>query len=356
MYYQSGKDRELLTKKLFDIMSKLVKILGEYPKIRETKDAFAFLGLLKRVFPDYMQQAGFAQYLGNVVSTIIANPPKDSYDKSLWDCSIETILGGISKAWVAGFSLDPVMREAYLIPYAGKAQFQIGYIGLCKIAQKQNLVPTAIVIFENDVWSGLQNINGSFVWTHKAAPNRNQYKDNPIGCLAIIRNKQTGAVIHAVYLSVAEIEVLRLRNGSQQKGKKQAWATDYSAMMQAKTIKHALTRGLATNSDIEMDDKVFTLTDNPISPIQTENVEYSDVTPFVAQIDEYKKQFEEFSQIAGLERRAQCVRELTAQCFNFLVEQNKAGITQSEPLAMQAAREFYEQILKPFISNLNPAQ
>jgi len=337
-------------------MGKLVKILGQYSKIQKEKNAYGLLDLLKEAFPDFIQQSGFSQYLANVVTTIIA----DTTTSSLWNCSLETILGGISKAWAAGFSLDPALREAYLIPYGGKAQFQIGYNGLCKIAQKQNLIATSIVIFEGDNWSGLKNISGKFVWTHEPAKNKNQYTDKPIGCLAMISNKQTGVLIHAVFLSVYEIEVLRKRNKSQSGERKQAWLTDYAAMMQAKTIKNALTRGLAVGSDIALDDKIFTLTDNPISPIETESVEYSDVTPFVLQINEYKKQFEEFSQIADLNEQFRLIKKLSGECWDFLIQHNRAGTATTEPTAFEEGKSFYNNQIKPLFKSLdsqfNPAQ
>ncbi|CAH1855980.1 recombinase RecT [Convivina praedatoris] len=105
--------------------------------------------------PDVIEQfkatAGKAaeSFAGEVAITILNNP-------ALEDASLNSVITEATKASALGLSLLPTVGEAYLVPFKGNAQFQLGYKGLLQLAmrsgQMKSFGSVAVYEGENPKW------------------------------------------------------------------------------------------------------------------------------------------------------------------------------------------------------------
>jgi recombination protein RecT len=54
----------------------------------------------------------------------------------LWKCDIESVLGATLKAAQLGLAPNDGRNLCWILPYAGKAQFQMGYVGYMELARR----------------------------------------------------------------------------------------------------------------------------------------------------------------------------------------------------------------------------
>jgi len=64
----------------------------------------------------------------------IANACRATPD--LWQCDVETVLGATLRAAQLGLAPNDPRNLAWIIPYGGKAQFQLGYGGVMELARR----------------------------------------------------------------------------------------------------------------------------------------------------------------------------------------------------------------------------
>lgn len=67
------------------------------------------------------------QFIADITSVVSINP-------ALQECDPATILGAGFQAQTLKLPLNPSLGYAYVVPYGGKAQFQVGYKGLVQLA------------------------------------------------------------------------------------------------------------------------------------------------------------------------------------------------------------------------------
>lgn len=106
-------------------------------------------GLVNRMAPE------IAKALPSVVTperfTRIALTALSSNPK-LAGCSQNSFLGALMQAAQLGLEPNTPLGQAYLIPYGGECQFQIGYKGMLDLAHRSEQISTigAYVVYEND--------------------------------------------------------------------------------------------------------------------------------------------------------------------------------------------------------------
>lgn len=83
---------------------------------------------VQKTFDDVWKGAG-AQFATSVLSVIQGN-------NSLKRATNESILAAAMKAAVLNLPIEPSLGSAYIVPYKGQAQFQLGYKGLIELAQR----------------------------------------------------------------------------------------------------------------------------------------------------------------------------------------------------------------------------
>jgi recombination protein RecT len=81
----------------------------------------------------------------NQVMIVVAN------SKNLQECEPQSILISAMRAASLRLSVDPGQGQAWIIPYKGKATFQLGYKGVYELAQRTNLYRFINVI---DIYEG----------------------------------------------------------------------------------------------------------------------------------------------------------------------------------------------------------
>lgn len=115
---------------------------------------------VKERFADMMGANGI--YYLNQVMILVANSEK------LQQCEPKSILVSAMRAASLKLSVDPSSGQAWIIPYKGKATFQLGYKGVYELAQRTNLYRfiNVIDIFEGeevteDRMTGMHSISGA---------------------------------------------------------------------------------------------------------------------------------------------------------------------------------------------------
>lgn len=191
----------------------------------------------------------------------------------LFECTPATVLGAFMATANLGISLNPAIGYAYVVPHSlwkdgqeiGKsAQLYISYKGFLKKLYECN--PHLHVDFECVLTGERFEIQkGTTVGVfHILNRNRQPNYHTIEGVYAVVRNKQTGATLSAVYLSKSEIELLRLSNPVQKKAVTpvKAWAF-YKSMAFAKLAKQICK--FMNQQNIEtIDETITTFGDNGI--------------------------------------------------------------------------------------------
>ncbi|MEE9356462.1 MAG: recombinase RecT [Methylococcaceae bacterium] len=82
-------------------------------------------------------------------------------NEALLMCNPLSLVGAIMQAAQLGLVPDGILGQAYLIPYKGQAQFQVGYKGLIALAMRSGEVKSisAHVVFEKDLFDFEYGIN-----------------------------------------------------------------------------------------------------------------------------------------------------------------------------------------------------
>lgn len=70
----------------------------------------------------------------------------------LLDCNRQSLINAAMSAAVLGLEVDGVTGQAYLLPFAGKAQLVIGYKGFNTLAARSDITITGGVVREGDVF------------------------------------------------------------------------------------------------------------------------------------------------------------------------------------------------------------
>lgn len=120
-------------------------------KAAEAKKDDSLNALVKRMAP------AFSKALPTVITperfTRIALTALSS-NPALKKCEPDSFLGALMQAAQLGLEPNTPLGQAYLIPYKGKCQFQLGYKGLLDLAYRSGIVSTvgAYSVCEHDVF------------------------------------------------------------------------------------------------------------------------------------------------------------------------------------------------------------
>lgn len=108
-------------------------------------------GQIAKALPSVMTPERFSR----MALTAITRTPK------LSECSPESFVGAMLTAAQLGLEPNTPLGQAYLIPYKGDCQFQIGYKGLIDLAYRSGQIKriAAEVVYENDEFSFEYGLN-----------------------------------------------------------------------------------------------------------------------------------------------------------------------------------------------------
>lgn len=230
-----------------------------------------------------MLELGFSeqQFKAEAINALqIWNNPKNEYLRSCTKASFLTALIDLCKI---GLSLNPVKKEAYLIPRAGKICLEPSYIGLIKLLTDEGTVKNiqTNVIYENCDFDLFHDMNG-LNFKHVPYYAKNLKSGNIIGvyCIANLTNEEK----QFEHMTIDEINAIKEKSESYKAFKdpnKKVFSCvwdDYESEMIRKTIIRRiykyLPRSTGKKSDyineaVKLDESAFSASLNQITMIES---------------------------------------------------------------------------------------
>lgn len=192
--------------------------------------------------------AKLSQFIALAFQVVIRNPYLSS-------CDALTLLTSIKDAASLNLNLNPSLGQAYLVPYKGKAQMQIGYRGVIVMALRSGRythVDCACVWeWERDGFAVRMGTEPRIDHVPRPAPaNVAQDIDTLVGAYAIAHLKGGGTVAHWCWAD--DVRAARARSQSYrshvEKGYQSPWV-EHFASMAAKTAVQRLGKKLELSAE-----------------------------------------------------------------------------------------------------------
>ena len=176
----------------------------------------------------------------------------------LIDCAAQhpdDLVNALKNVALTGSTLNPVLKQGYLVPFKGKISFMPSYMGLVDVLNRSGLVRKieAHPVFDGDEFGVTFGTAEQLI--HKPNPWGTRDKDHLKGCYYYIELADGTTMWDT--MSAAEIEDVRRRSPSVTKGKTSPWDTDYIEMAKKTLIRRAFKAVPKTGLS---DDKLKTIT------------------------------------------------------------------------------------------------
>ena len=167
----------------------------------------------------------------------------------------DDLVNALKNVALTGSTLNPVLKQGYLVPFKGKISFMPSYMGLVDVLNRSGLVRKieAHPVFDGDEFSVTYGTAEQLI--HKPDPWGTRDKDHLKGCYYYIELADGTTMWDT--MSAAEIEDVRRRSPSVTKGKASPWDTDYIEMAKKTLIRRAFKAVPKTGLS---DDKLKTIT------------------------------------------------------------------------------------------------
>lgn len=132
-----------------------------------------------------------------------------------------------------GLTLNPIKRQAYLIPRDNKVKVDISYMGMIQLATESGSIKwcEAQIVYEKDFFE-IQRAGERP--THQFKPFEDRGKKIGAYCVAKVENDYLTTV-----MSIADIYKIRDKSQSFRAGKNSPWITDEDEMVKKTVIKRA---------------------------------------------------------------------------------------------------------------------
>lgn len=175
-----------------------------------------------------------ARFLQNTIAVVKDKPDLLQFNQNeLLTCCLQASYLG----------LDFMNKEAWLVPYSGHVQFQLGYRGACKFVKKYSIRPLADIYAKavrkgDELEYGVDENRPYIKW--KPVPFNNS---EVVGVFAVAYFKDGGIL----YEVMSKEDVDKIRNRSKA-GRSGPWVSDYEEMAK-KTVLKRLAKGIETDFD-----------------------------------------------------------------------------------------------------------
>lgn len=186
-------------------------------------------------------------------------------DKDLRGCNVESIVNTAMQIVQIGLHPNKLFGQAYVVPYGGVAQLQIGYKGLISLGYRNGWKFRAIAVYSCDKFeinfAGIKDeINFTPSYDERDETDGEWVFGNLRGVLVFAVDKQ-GAEF-SEFVSKKKLEKLRLKSQNQKSQDKLAhiWLEWAEEMYKAKAIKYVASR-LPINDSLA---EALSLEDEPI--------------------------------------------------------------------------------------------
>ncbi|MDE6742088.1 MAG: recombinase RecT [Muribaculaceae bacterium] len=138
---------------------------------------------------------------------------------------------------LTGSTLNPVLKQGYLVPFKGKVQFMPSYMGLIDVLVNSGLVKKieAHCVYKGDKFDIQYGTNGHLI--HKPDPWGERSEKTVLGAYyyAVLID---GAEIFD-QMNKAEVDLIKQRSPSVAKKKQSPWDSDYLEMMKKTLVRRA---------------------------------------------------------------------------------------------------------------------
>lgn len=161
-----------------------------------------------------------------------------SGNKQLQECDPRSIMGAAAFAATLNLPITPSLGQAYIVPYRGKAQFQVGWKGYVQLAHRTGRYAAlhSGKVYEGEI-RGFNPVTGEPITGERTS-------ENIIGYVAYMR--LTNGFEKTLYMSVEEMESHALKYSQSYKYDKtngrtaSIWSTNFDAMASKTILKKLL--------------------------------------------------------------------------------------------------------------------
>lgn len=176
-------------------------------------------------------------HFARVVLTLCGKNPK------LMECSGASLIGAVMQSAQLGLSPDPVLGEAWFVPFKGVATFIPGYKGLIKLAYQSEQVAkiSAHVVREGDLFDYEYGLKEKLSHRPKSSPTATMTH-------VYATMKIKGGDINFLVMTREEVEAVRKRSPAVRAGKSTPWDTDYDPMAMKTVLRRLCKIGPASVS------------------------------------------------------------------------------------------------------------
>lgn len=164
----------------------------------------------------------------------------------LKDCNPYSILAAAGLAATLNLSITPSLGHAYIVPFSGKAQFQIGWKGIVQLAHRTGKYAAlhSGKVYEGQI-RGIDCITGELIRGEKIS-------DEVIGYVAYM--KLTNGFEKTLYMTKEEVEAHALKYSQTYKSDKQrkwsTWAKEFDSMACKTVLKLLISKWGVLSTDL----------------------------------------------------------------------------------------------------------
>ena len=178
-------------------------------------------------------EMAFAREINFAVQAMMNNP----YLVTCARNNPDDLVNAIKNVALTGSTLNPTLKLAYLVPFKGKITLMASYMGLVDILVNSGLAVKveAHPVFPGDKFEMVHGTNGYV--KHQPNPWGSKKPEELLGCYFYVQLVGGGELFDA--LSKDEIEDIKRRSPSVEKGKTSPWDTDYIEMAKKTAVRRA---------------------------------------------------------------------------------------------------------------------
>ena len=217
---------------------------------------------VKQKFSEVVNGNG-QQFVASLLSVVTNN-------NLLAKATNESIMTAAMKAAVLNLPIEPSLGYAYIVPYKNQAQFQIGYKGLIRLAQRSGQVTrlNAGEVYESQ-YKGFNPLTEDLEVDMTAIPKE---KEKVVGYFAFMR--LVNGFEKTVFWTKERVQAHGKKYSQSFSSKYSPWQSDFDAMARKTVLKHML----STYAPLSTELQEAIVADNEDSKL-SEAKETKDITP-----------------------------------------------------------------------------